>query len=121
MIGMKFSENHSQLATSIQFESFVQDTTSKLVRSERLKIYGKWVHLLSTVSFKAKVSMGTSKLMQAPLAFHQNKIQPSFNDGITRIELSSYFYSVQEWKNKALNVASWEQTISKVEIALRNM
>jgi hypothetical protein len=50
--------------------------------------------------------MGTSKLFRAPLAFHQKKIIPSFNDGIIRIELSSYFNSVKEWKEKSLNVDS---------------
>ena len=86
----------------------------KPVRTERLKIYSKLVQLLTVTSIKAKLSMGTSKLFKAPLAFHQKKILPSFNDNLTRIELSSYFNSVKEWKEKALNVASWEQRIASV-------
>jgi hypothetical protein len=45
-------------------------------------------------SFKAILSMGTAKLFKGPDTFHMNKIQPSFNDGLLRIELSSYYYSV---------------------------
>ena len=88
--------------------------SGKPVRSERLKIYNKLVHLLTIASIKAKLSMGTSKLFKAPLAFHQKKILPSFKDGLTRIELSSYFNSVQEWKEKALNVDAWERRIASV-------
>lgn len=84
------------------------------MRSERLKVYNKWVHLLSTTSFKAKLSMGTNKLFKAPLAFHQKKLQPSFNDGFTRIELSSYFNSADEWKEKALNIDFWERRLASI-------
>jgi len=88
--------------------------SGKPVRTERLKIYSKLVQLLTVTSIKAKLGMGTSKLFKAPLAFHQKKILPSFNDNLTRVELSSYFNSVKEWKEKALNVASWEQRIASV-------
>lgn len=64
LIGMTFSENHNQMVTSIQFESF-----AGRLRSERLKVYTKWAHLLLIYSFKAKLSMGTNKLFKAPLAF----------------------------------------------------
>jgi hypothetical protein len=94
--------------------------SGKLVRSERLKIYNKLVQLLTITSIKAKLSMGTSKLFKAPLAFHQKKILPSFNDGLARIELSSYFNSVKEWKEKALNVDSWERRIKSIQEALHN-
>lgn len=110
---MDFSENHDQLVTSIQFESFVDR-----LRSERLKVYTKWAHLILTTSFKAKLSMGTNKLFKAPLVFHQKKLQPSFNNGLTRIELSSYFHSIKEWKQKARNVDYWEQRISNIQNAL---
>jgi len=88
--------------------------SGKPVRSERLKIYNKLVHLLTIASIKAKLSMGTSKLFKAPLAFHQKKILLSLKDGLTRIELSSYFNSVKEWKEKALNVDAWERRIASV-------
>ena len=116
LIGMNYSESHDQLVTSIQFESFVDG-----LRSERLKVYTKLAYLLLTYSFKAKLSMGTRKLFKAPLAFHQKKLQPSFNDGLTRIELSSYFHSAKEWKQKALNVNYWEEKISNVQNALQSM
>jgi hypothetical protein len=46
--------------------------------------------------------MGTAKLFKGSAVFHINKLQPSFNDGLLRIELSSYYYSVEQWKNEAL-------------------
>jgi hypothetical protein len=76
---------------------------------------------MAVASFKAKLSMGTRKLFKASMAFHQKKIQPAFNDGLTRIELSSYFNSVEEWKEKALNFTYWEQRMDSVRKALHSI
>jgi hypothetical protein len=48
--------------------------------------------------------MGTSKLFKGPTAFHLKKLQPSFNDGLLRIELSSYYNSIKQWKQEALQL-----------------
>lgn len=61
MIDMRYSTNYSQLVTSIQFEAFEGNA-----QSERLKVYTKFTHLMLTSSFKAKLSMGTNKLLKAP-------------------------------------------------------
>lgn len=71
-----------------------------------------------TSSFKAALSMGTAKLFKGPTAFHMNKLQPSFKDGNFRLELSSYYYSVEEWKKEALQFELWNDTIANMERAL---
>jgi hypothetical protein len=48
--------------------------------------------------------MGTSKLFKGPTAFHLDKLQPSFSDGLLRIELSSYYDSIEQWKNEAVKM-----------------
>jgi hypothetical protein len=59
-IGMKLSEDHSQLFSSIQFKSFSQSNEEKPARTQRLKVYNKWAHLVLCSSFKAKLSIGTT-------------------------------------------------------------
>jgi hypothetical protein len=63
--------------------------------------------------------MGTAKLFKGPDAFYLNKILPSFENGLLRIELSSYYYSVHQWKNEAIEFQKWNQTISDMERALQ--
>ena len=102
-IGMQYSRDYSQLVTSIQFEAFEGN-----IQMERLKVYTKWTHLLLMTSFKAKLSMGTGKLLKPRYEFQLKKLRPSLGDGLTRIELSSYFHSVFEWQEKSLNVDHWK-------------
>lgn len=52
-------------------------------------------HRLSITSFKAKISMGTSKIFKTDQDFYVKKLGNSYNHGLTRIELSSYFYSTE--------------------------
>ena len=84
-------------------------------------MYDKWVHLLTVASFKAKLSMGTGKLFKAPLAFQQKKIQPSFEHGLRRTELSNYFSSKKDWDERSQDFSLWEQRITSVEEALYSM
>jgi hypothetical protein len=63
--------------------------------------------------------MGTAKLFKGSDAFYLNKILPSFENGLLRIELSSYYYSVDQWKSEAIQLDQWNQTIKKMEQALQ--
>ena len=62
--------------------------------------------------------MGTSKLLKAPLAFHHQKIQPAFDDSVTRIELSSCYKSANDWKTKTADFDQWEKRIKSIQKAL---
>ena len=62
--------------------------------------------------------MGTSKLLKAPLAFHHQKIQPGFDDSVTRIELSSCYKSANDWKTKTADFDQWEKRIESIQKAL---
>ena len=81
-------------------------------------MYTKSAHLLLTTSFKALLSMGTSKLLKAPLAFQHQKIQPAFDDSFMRIELSACYKSAKDWKAKTLDFYQWEKRILSIQKAL---
>ena len=62
--------------------------------------------------------MGTSKLLKAPLAFQHKKIQPAFDDSLTRIEFSACYKSVKDWKEKTTDFDYWEKRIESIQKAL---
>ena len=66
----------------------------------RLKVYNKFVHLLTCGQYKKKINMALDDLLLPGLSFYQDKIRPCLDEGLSRIELSNYFYSTQNYVEK---------------------
>lgn len=54
---------------------------------------------MTCYQFKKWMSMGLRKLFKASPDFYLDKLQPSMNSGLTRIEQSLYFNSDLDWQN----------------------
>lgn len=66
---------------------------------KRLKVYNKPVHLLTSGQFKKKIGMDLFKLLFPSPAFYQEKVLPTQEEGLSRIELSNYFHSFEEYRS----------------------
>ena len=78
----------------------------------RTKIYNKWAHLLTCGQFKKSLSMNIRKLLKHSLDFYLDKISPSMERGLTRIEHSLYFNSSADWESLADDLAPFEEEIN---------
>jgi hypothetical protein len=92
LLGVPYSTTLDQLATCFQFSSLITLHDNVKVISERIKVYNKWVHFL-TSSQKKWLSMNLNKLFDSNMSFYIDKIQSTSKHGFSRIELSDYFYS----------------------------
>ena len=75
----------------------------------RLKVYNKFVHLLTSGQFKKKINMTLQKLLYPTAAFFQDKMLPTMETGLGRIELSKYFNTSQEYLTSFGDIASYKQ------------
>ena len=63
------------------------------------------------------MSMGLRKVFKATSDFYLDKIQPSIDSGLTRIEKSLYFRSVADWETLE-TIDSVDEAITKTLEAL---
>ena len=77
-----------------------EDANNGDKRVARVKVYNKSVHLLISGQFKKWLTMDLDKLLTPEQAFYMKKVQPSQNDGLSRIEVSLYFESEDEWNEQ---------------------
>lgn len=71
-LGMPYSRTLDQLATCFQFARLVTQNEQQ-VPSQRIKVYNKWVHLL-TSGQKKWMSMNLNKIFDANMSFYIDKI-----------------------------------------------
>jgi hypothetical protein len=70
LIGMPHSKEYNQLLTCAQYITF--NSTGQPIK--RLKVYNKFVHLLTCEQFKKKVSMNLKKLLYPSYGFYLDKM-----------------------------------------------
>jgi hypothetical protein len=79
---------------------------------KRIKIYNKWVHLL-TSGQKKWISMNLHKLLDPTIAFFTDKILNTMDAGLSRIELSNYFYPANDFEKAFGNNSFYEKEINR--------
>lgn len=117
LLGMRYSREYNQLLTCVQYIDF--NELGNLTK--RVKIYNKFVHLLCSGQFKKKINMHLDKLLNPPIAFFHDKMLPSVNSGLSRIELSNYFHSFGEFNAGIDNIPEFERQINVTLDALNQL
>ena len=85
-----------------------------------MKIYNKWVHLL-TSGQKKWLSMNLKKILEPNMSFYLDKVVPTKDHGFSRIEVSKYFYSQEEWTKSCHSITPYEKQINKMLGVLNSM
>ena len=88
---------------------------------QRIKIYNKWVHLLTCGQFKKSLSMNFRKLLKPTLDFYMDKMKPSMELGLTRIEQSTYFNSRNDWESLGDDLSVFEAQLNATLKALNEI
>jgi hypothetical protein len=90
------------------------------VISQRIKVYNKWVHLL-TSGQKKWISMNLNKIFDSNVSFYIDKILSTREHGFGRLELSDYFYSKEDSNLFFKSIASYEAKIEKTLEVLNSL
>ena len=103
-----------QLATCFQFviNTVIDDDLNIERPLKRIKIYNKWVHLL-TSGQKKWISMNLHKMFNPTLAFFTDKLLGTMDSGLSRIELSHYFYSAKDFEKTFGDIDFYEKEINR--------
>ena len=65
--------------------------------------------------------MALNKLMYPPLAFYQNKIHPTLDVGLSRIEYSAYFNSWEDYNQRFSIQEDYIKFVDKTLASLNKM
>ena len=89
------------------------------IKDKRVKVYNKSVHLLTCGQFKQWLNMDLKKLLSPPWNFYENKIAKSQHCGLSRIEVTQYFQSLDHWN--AHVEQEFKESAELVEITLEQI